>query len=582
MESLRPNRDLLDPNFEGYKLSIDPRNLSSTTLVSAVNDIQLRDELLISLQHMRALGNLNHLVLDSWTGGKTEVVYFVDENFEVQRAVVKDKEISCVNTVFKIPATEKTKESLNATLFFPSPSLACMSDGCGKLFLLQTEDRTQGIPQTASWKVATVYQFDQPSLILHAIQNQESGSVSCLLLSITENSAATSVKNAHVVHLELVTFSQVTSPSSGAVSYSCEVIRHFKGYSAPVYAAIEPGCTAILVASEKPFSLVKDDEELPLAFEESDELEEKDVTEENSSSVPVYKWSQENEDVTVRFQIPVGTNKEKISCEIKADSLDVRVGEDVLLSGPLYAKVNSEESTWTHDKNSLEVVLVKQAQEHHWSSVVKGDDRGTYVLVGEEAERVKEIHSRLEHLTSDKLVEDKSRGHKVSFSDQQLEECDAFPEDIEYIFRLDVTTGEVTHKVCLAIHQWIFNASLDQNLPPAFCIRHDVDALLWQPKAHPNNDDNWTHIGTFNALGYVQAAKRDRKFSTCAPDLSFATLCDCTKRVYVYQQPKKGAKHASQYVVTLTSPDNEILGLQASNRSVFVLTKQTLQVVTVK
>ena len=57
-----------------------------------------------------------------------------------------------------------------------------------------------------------------------------------------------------------------------------------------------------------------------------------------------------------------------------------------------------------HIAFSLEVVLVKQAQEHHWSSVVKGDDRGTYVLVGEEAERVKEIHSRLEHLTSDKLV----------------------------------------------------------------------------------------------------------------------------------------------------------------------------------
>ena len=55
---------------------------------------------------------------------------------------------------------------------------------------------------------------------------------------------------------------------------------------------------------------------------------------------------------------------------------------------------------------SLEVVLVKQAQEHHWSSVIKGDDRGMYELVGEEAERVKEIHSRLEHLTSDKIVSD--------------------------------------------------------------------------------------------------------------------------------------------------------------------------------
>lgn len=47
---------------------------------------------------------------------------------------------------------------------------------------------------------------------------------------------------------------------------------------------------------------------------------------------------------------------------------------------------------------------MKQVDEHHWSSVVKGDDRGVYELVGEEAERVKEIHNRLEHLTSEKMV----------------------------------------------------------------------------------------------------------------------------------------------------------------------------------
>ena len=47
---------------------------------------------------------------------------------------------------------------------------------------------------------------------------------------------------------------------------------------------------------------------------------------------------------------------------------------------------------------------MKQTQEHHWSSVVRGDERGTYELVGEDAERVKEIHNRLEHLTSDKPV----------------------------------------------------------------------------------------------------------------------------------------------------------------------------------
>ena len=90
MESLRPNRDLLDPKFEGYKLSLEPLTLSSTNLVSAVNDIPLREEL-FSFQHMRAFGNHNHLVLDSWLdGGKhQDVIYFVNENYEVQRATVK-------------------------------------------------------------------------------------------------------------------------------------------------------------------------------------------------------------------------------------------------------------------------------------------------------------------------------------------------------------------------------------------------------------------------------------------------------------------------------------------------------------
>ena len=90
MESLRPNRDLLDPKFEGYKLSLEPLTLSSSNLVSTVNNVPLREEL-FSFQHMRAFGNPNHLVLDSWMmdGGKHEVIYFVNENYEVQRATVK-------------------------------------------------------------------------------------------------------------------------------------------------------------------------------------------------------------------------------------------------------------------------------------------------------------------------------------------------------------------------------------------------------------------------------------------------------------------------------------------------------------
>ena len=102
-----------------------------------------------------------------------------------------------------------------------------------------------------------MYQCGQPSLILHAIQNCLSGFISCLLLSITENETANSVRESHVVHLDLITFSKVTCSSPGDVCFSFEDIQQFRGNSAPMYAAIEPMGSAILVASEMPFSLLK-------------------------------------------------------------------------------------------------------------------------------------------------------------------------------------------------------------------------------------------------------------------------------------------------------------------------------------
>ena len=53
----------------------------------------------------------------------------------------------------------------------------------------------------------------------------------------------------------------------------------------------------------------------------------------------------------------------------------------------------------------------------------------------------------------------------MSFSDQQFEECDAFPEDIEYIFRLDVSSGEVTHKVGFQFTVIIHGLKVIQNVP---------------------------------------------------------------------------------------------------------------------
>ena len=88
-------------------------------------------------------------------------------------------------------------------------------------------------------------------------------------------------------------------------------------------------------------------------------------------------------------------------------------------------------------------------------------------------------------------------------------------------------------------------------------------------------------MGTFNALGYVQASKRDRKFSTCAPNLSFAVMSDCNRHIFVYKQPSEGIKGnvAQQYVHTLATNSDRvnIFGLQASSDGVvFVLCEREL------
>ena len=138
-------------------------------------------------------------------------------------------------------------------------------------------------------------------------------------------------------------------------------------------------------------------------------------------------------------------------------------------------------------------------------------------------------------------------------------------------------------QVGLGGHHLLFTAPSTVGSLPLFCLRHDVDAIVWQPLA-TNDEVTWNHLGTFNALGYVQAAKMDKKFATCPPSLSFTAISDCNRHVFVYRQPAEGVKGntALQYVHTIDS-GAEILGLQTSGRGLaFVLCEKEVLVLLVK
>jgi hypothetical protein len=98
-------------------------------------------------------------------------------------------------------------------------------------------------------------------------------------------------------------------------------------------------------------------------------------------------------------------------------------------------------------------------------------------------------------------------------------------------------------------------------------------------------------VATFNAFGYVQASKRQRKFTMCSPDYSFVAISDCTRHIYVYRQPaaintplrnrktgRQVAAVAKQQVIALETVD-EIVGCQATEEHLFVLAGKTLHIV---
>lgn len=89
LETLRPNRELLNPKFDGYKLSPDQLNVQSTSLPNAVNIIGLQDDV-FSYLHVKAFAWTNHLVLDNWSDASGKILlYFVDENYAVNQIIVQ-------------------------------------------------------------------------------------------------------------------------------------------------------------------------------------------------------------------------------------------------------------------------------------------------------------------------------------------------------------------------------------------------------------------------------------------------------------------------------------------------------------
>ncbi|XP_057647740.1 nudC domain-containing protein 1 isoform X2 [Chionomys nivalis] len=566
--SLRVKRPLLDPRFEGYKLSLEPLPCYQLELDAAVAEVKLRDDQ-YTLEHMHAFGMYNYLHCDAWY---QDSVYYIDNLGRIMNlTVMLDTALGKPREVFRLPTDLTAYDNrLCASIHFTSPTWVTLSDGTGRLYVIGTGDRGNN-PE--KWEIVFNEELGNPFIIIHSISllKAEEHSVAVLLLRI-EKEELDMKGSGFYVSLEWVTVSKNNEDSK-----KYEITKHhvLRGKSVPHYAAVEPDGNGLMVVSYKSFKVISVDQELEESMDEdrSEKIKE-----------PLYYWQQTDDDLTVTVRLPENCAKEDIEIRFLPDNISVMLKDNHVLEGKLYSSIDHESSAWTIKENdSMEITLIKKNEGLMWPELVVGDKQGELIR---DPAQCAAIAERLMHLTSDELNPNPDK-EKPPCNAQELEECDIFFEESSSLCRFDGNTLKTTHVVNLGSNQYLFSVTVDPKEMPCFCLRHDVDALLWQPHCS-QQDDMWEHIATFNALGYVQASKRDKKFFACSPNSSYAALCECLRRVFIYRQPapmstvlynRKEGRHvgqvAKQQVASLETND-PILGFQATNERLFVLTTKNL------
>ncbi|XP_075070069.1 nudC domain-containing protein 1 isoform X2 [Mixophyes fleayi] len=477
--------------------------------------------------------------------------------------------------VFRLPSdVSACDRRLCASMHFTSPSWVTLSDGTGTLYLIHVAEPAESAP--GKWALKFNQELGDPFIVVHSVFSAEAQVVHVLMLSIEKDELDVEGSGFHV-SLEWVSIACNTSPDG-----KCEIVkrRKFHGKSVPHYAAIELDGNGLMIISYKPFRSTDSEQDQP----------QEERMDEDGKKEPLYFWQQTAEDVTLTFHLPDGTTKEDIKIQFSPYLISISLKEqETFLKGQLYSVIDHESSTWiVKDERSVEVTLAKRDKGSMWTELIVGDKQGEFVA---DPVQCATIAQRLMHLTSETLNPDPDC-EKPACNAQELEECDISLEDSTTLCRFDSNTLKATHVVNLGSNQYLFSVVAAPKMMPCFSLRHDVDALLWQPASSPG-DNLWEHAATFNALGYVQASKQDKKFFTCAPDFSYAALCECVRRIFIYRQPtpvstvlynRKEGRHvgqvAKQQVASLEISD-PILGFQASNERLFVLTTKKLFVIRV-
>nr|SVE80212.1 EOG090X08S2 [Daphnia magna] len=577
---LRPRKDLLDPTFEGYKLSLDSLPVYKHEVPVAVEHLKPNEEQ-FSFQHVKTFGLHNHLIDDPWSD---EVAFFISKDLQIFKINLHSlvSQSPEFKSVWQLPRHLESRDGwFNASLSFAGPELAVVTDGGGVLHIVDTGVRTPANSHLWQAKFSSEdLGNSEPFKITHSMLNttesNQSETLSVLALKVesidkVESQIALSVfgcsekETPFINCLEWVQYEHVDG------HWSFKQLKRLAIPHGLDYASVlSPGKALCLIARE-PLGIIFDSKKNVAA-----PLENNETMQDKTETKVAYTWTESPEEVTVWMTFDKHTSKHDLVVKIESQTLKVVYKQQTYLDGELAHPISVGSSTWTLLDGKLEFILSKVDKSLSWNHLIQSDLRGRKVL---DAETAADYESQAE-----------GGGRPPVFSSEQLEECDDMPMDESCVFRFDGETNKFTHKAILS-GQLLFFTQSAPGLAPAFCLRHDVDGLIWQPMGD-ELEQSWgcLHTAALQALGYIQASKEQRKFTVAPPNMTYAALCDAFSHVYIYRQSnctstgvemvhrptgRRVGNIARQQVLNIDSSE-ECLGALATNSFLLLLTSSSL------
>ncbi|KND00859.1 uncharacterized protein SPPG_03963 [Spizellomyces punctatus DAOM BR117] len=592
---LSVDRSLLNPKFEGYKLKTHDgvREPKTFDLPEPVNIGKVPSSTHAPYRKLEARSGFNHLfAFPEW-----DCAFYVDGEYNVIQVLVNEDAFEpSFRTLYSFPAPTLANEEREYPSIQRAGQYLLISSGAGSIAVIHLADTTS-FPTF----IGELRDLDHPYILTNA-KTTSSGNIVFLAYRTEEREVeepvghtATSFSNPQQkeLHPRLSFFLSLFQIENADLregrtangSIPVTRLRTVEGFSVPYFSAIEPEGQGFTIAAAIPYENPKP-RQVPVPEEQQEHqpqtkaelIRREQEIEFVEAKKLEYMWTQTGEDIMITVRLPHITLKKDIHCRFDNHGIKCKIlppKEETIFDARTFDNIVPGECTWTLENNRLLTLYIQKANENtRWTHLWEDEDDVEETVDPSELATFREALEK--YTASDENPE--SAYPMQNAMTERSEEVD-FEGHAAVFVRFAREGGEPTAISLTGGQEWLctcfpWRPRQNESLG-SVCLRSDVDALIYDV----GTELQMTHTSAFNALGFVQASKRDKRFMFVTYDYQKALIIESRRHVYIYRQPFGNSVYADQYVVDLdpgrrgvTSED--VLGVQQIGEDCIAILKE--------